>query len=455
MHEQYKNKFSQNMVVSAASAVVGCAITMVSYPVYLHFLGYSDYGLWMIVSTFITLCQIGSLGIAPALSKLVAEEIGKNNRECAQLYVGIAISVVAILGLIVLTILVLCRNPIWVRLALKPETAHTLSRLLPYILILSFYAFLNDVFTAVLVGLGRTDAASIIQTSGQAVAFCCSFVFLSLGLGVISLAYGTLASLLLIHVLASRSARYLGPLKLRPGFRLEWAKTKNLLRLTATVFATSLTAACFVPLNKFLLSRYVGLAAVPVYEVAFGSSMRLRAIFEMPLRPIMPSLSHARAFGEFELYLALANVRRQSRRLLLIASFSFGFLFLFANPILHVWLRRALDPSLPSALRIALVGAFVSLLGVPSYHSLLGLGRAGELLRSQLVQSVTNIGIVLTGIYLGYSLSSGTLLFASSAAMCASTCYLLARHISTVKSITHAPKERAVSMCEVESVVSK
>jgi O-antigen/teichoic acid export membrane protein len=431
----YGRKLSQNIIASATSAVIGGAITIVSYPVYLHFLGYAEYGLWMVMSTFVTLSQLGSLGIAPAVSKLIAEEFGRNNRNGAQRYVELAISSVTALGLTLIMLLFLVRRLVWRQLDLSPETAQVLNTLLPLMLIISFYAFLTDVFGAVLTGLGRADLTSAIQTASQAIAFGISVALLRLHQGVIALAVGTLISLILVHILTTFATRHVGLLILKPAMHLDWARGRILLRLSSTVFATSLAAALFVPLNKLLLSKYAGLAAVPVYEIAFASSMRLRGLFEIALRPIMPALSYSISSERKDLKSELDQVNQKARRLLLFAGMIFGAIFLFASPLLRVWLRRSLDPSLSGALRLMLVGAFLSLLGVPAYHALLGLGKASALFWCHVVQSATNIAAVLFAVLLGYPLSLTTLLAASGAAMAVSTCFLITRYASTIRSL--------------------
>lgn len=109
MHDHYRSRLTHSMVTSGASAALGGGFAMLSYPVYLHFLGYTEYGLWVIVSTFITLCQLGSLGIGPAVAKLIAEELGRNSREGAQSYVELAISAVMVLGAAMVLFLLLLR----------------------------------------------------------------------------------------------------------------------------------------------------------------------------------------------------------------------------------------------------------------------------------------------------------------------------------------------------------
>ena len=94
-----------------------------------------------------------------------------------------------------------------------------------------------------------------------------------------------------------------------------------------------------------------------------------------------------------------------------------------------------MDPALPGALRLALCGAFVSLLGVPAYYALLGLNRAGSLFWSHIVQSLTNAAVVLAGVLAGYQVSLGMLLVASVMAMGASTGFLTLRYRSSRRSL--------------------
>ena len=435
--DQYRKTLTQNMVVSGASAIIGCLITIISYPVYLHFLGYSQYGLWLMLSTFLTLCQLGNLGIAPALSKLIAEDIGQSDAAGAQCYVELGITFVAALSTTILAILLLSRNNILKLLHLSPTTAATLHSLLPIVLLLTFYAFLNDVFSAVLIGLGRTDVSSAIQTISQMLAFASSFVLLKFGQGVRALALGALVSLTFTQVMATIFSKRFGGLILKPGLHVDRFRVRKLLGLSSTVFASSLAAAVFVPLNKIVLSKYVGLSAVPLYDMAFNISMRVRGLFEMPLRPIMPALSHAVSAREEDLRSAVGGISKHANRLLLIAGITFSTLFVLANPVLRVWLRRSFEPSLTGSLRVALIGAFISLLGVPAYYSLLGVGKASTLFWSHILQSSTNVAIVVVTFIVGHPLSAISLLGASSIAMTASSCFLIARYASTVKSLTH------------------
>jgi O-antigen/teichoic acid export membrane protein len=48
----------------------------------------------------------------------------------------------------------------------------------------------------------------------------------------------------------------------------------------------------FSPFNKLMLSRYAGVASLPVYEIAFTGSMYVRSFVEAALRALVPKISY-------------------------------------------------------------------------------------------------------------------------------------------------------------------
>ncbi len=45
------------------------------------------------------------------------------------------------------------------------------------------------------------------------------------------------------------------------------------------------------PFNKLMLSRYAGVDSIPVYEIAYTGSMRVRGLAEVGIRALMPEVS--------------------------------------------------------------------------------------------------------------------------------------------------------------------
>jgi hypothetical protein len=61
-----------------------------------------------------------------------------------------------------------------------------------------------------------------------------------------------------------------------------------------------------------------------------------------------------------------------------------------------VWLRSQFQPAVPASLRIMLIGSFLSLLCVPGYYILLGLGQAASCFNSALLQAGATLAFIST-----------------------------------------------------------
>ncbi len=75
------SQFNRNMGAGSIMALVGACLSVLSYPIYLHYLGYHRYGLWLVLSVVVSVAQLGNLGIPWALMKLVAGDHGRGDWE--------------------------------------------------------------------------------------------------------------------------------------------------------------------------------------------------------------------------------------------------------------------------------------------------------------------------------------------------------------------------------------
>src|ERR1035438_4931938 len=70
------SQLRRNMGAGSIMGVAGMCLSIFSYPLYLHYLGYHRYGIWLVLSVVVSVAQLGNLGIPWALTKLVAEDHG-------------------------------------------------------------------------------------------------------------------------------------------------------------------------------------------------------------------------------------------------------------------------------------------------------------------------------------------------------------------------------------------
>jgi O-antigen/teichoic acid export membrane protein len=384
------------MVSGVGVTLVNIAVLAIAYPMYLHFLGYEQYGVWLVLSTVLTFAQLGDLGIGPAVMKLVAEEYGRHDLEAAQQYMASAIAVLAVSGAVVLAVILLFRAPIIALFKLSPENARTVSWLLPYMACLSIYVFIVQAVNAALSGFGRMDLANYAQAAGRAVAVLIASSLLFLGAGIKALLIGSAASYIFIHIVSLALIHHIAPIQILRTGNLRLARMKQLLSFGSAVLGGSLLSMLFGPFNKIVLSRYVGVASIPLYEIAFTGSMYVRNLIEAGLRPLMPEISRLNGSTGQHAAEKITRLYRRSTGLILLAGTPvYLILFIFVPPLLQLWLRDRFAEALPWAFRIMLLGTFINLLGVPAYWTLMGKGHVWRNLGAYLVQSTVNLAGVL------------------------------------------------------------
>jgi O-antigen/teichoic acid export membrane protein len=149
------------------------------------------------------------------------------------------------------------------------------------------------------------------------------------------------------------------------------------------------------PFNKLMLSRYVGVARVPVLEISFRSAVQIRSLVESGLRAIMPEVSRLSGIGTNQSWQRIKQINLRAVKLIMAVAFPiYIIVFIAAQFLLKLWLREQYTVNLTPALRIMLIGSFFSLAGVPAFHTIIGLGRVRYCLIANAIIAVGNALIV-------------------------------------------------------------
>jgi len=414
------------MVSGVVVTFVNIAVLAVGYPIYLHFLGYEQYGLWLVLSTVLTFAQLGNLGIGQALMKLVAEEYGRNDLKAVQEYMTSAIAILVASGAVVLGLVILLNEQIVGLFKLSAENAKTVSLMMHYMACLSIYVFIVQGVNAMLSGFGRMDLANYAETGGRLVAVFVAGVLVSLGTGIEGLLIGSAASYVFMHGLSIILTRRIASIRILRAGNLSILRMRRLFGFGSGVLGGSLLSMLLSPFNKLVLSRYAGVALIPVYEIAYNGSMQVRRLVEAALRALMPEISRVGASATVQAMNRISKINSSAMKVI----FLFGVpaylaLILFARPLLTLWLGSRFTEVLPDILRVMLLGTFMSLCCVPAYYTLMGLGKVRQCFLSNAIQGIVNAGGVGTIILLTGEVSIRSIALVVAAAMGATSFYVI------------------------------
>jgi len=433
-----------NMFSGVAVTVLNAAVLAVAYPIYLHFLGYEKYGVWLVLATVLSLAQLGDLGISQAIMKLVAEEYGRGNIEGIQQYVTSAVAILTAVGAVALVVVVALRTQIVGAFKLTGENAQMVSWLLPYIACLSMYVIVVHALNATLSGLGRMDLANCTQSAGRIAAVTTASALLYAGHGIESLLIGHIVSYVLIHVLSVVLIWRVAHIRLLRIRNLSRQRCKRLLRFGVGVCGGSLLNMLLSPFNKLMLSRYAGVSTIPVYEIAYNGSMQVRAVIAAGLRALMPEVSRLGANMTTRVRDRISRLNHGGLKLVfLVGAPVYAGLFAVSTSLFRIWLGRSFTEALPDAFRVMLIATFLSLICVPAYYTLLGLGRVRQCFYSQAMQTATNASIVLFIAMTRPSLSVMHVVCGLVAAMGITSVYVIWQNYRMLRTVACLPQIQA------------
>jgi O-antigen/teichoic acid export membrane protein len=357
--------------------------------------------------------------------KLVAEEYGRGNIEAIQQYVTTAIAILTTAAAAALIVILTFRTQITSAFKLTGENAQMVLWLLPYVASLSIYVFIVHVLNATLSGLGRMDLANWTQSAGRIAAVATASSLLYSGRGIESLLIGNIFSYVLVHVTTIIVIRRIAHIQLLRIGNLSGRCCKRLLGFGLGLFGGSVMNMLLSPFNRLMLSRYAGVSTIPVYEIAFTGAMQVRALIEAGLRALMPEVSRIGANMTGYAKDRISQIYRRAMRLIFVFGIPmYGGIIILLTPLLKLWLRQTFVTGLPTPFRIMLISTFLSLLSVPSYYTLLGMGMVRHTLTSHVILSCVNALIVLTIVFMGHNISVETVSWAILTATVLTTLYL-------------------------------
>lgn len=424
------------MASGVATTIANVAVTGISYPVYLHFLGYEKYGVWLVLATILSFTQLSNLGIGSAVMKLVAEEHGKGDIKGIQSYVTTAILSLCTSGTLALLVMLCFKSQIIGVFKLTEANAQVASNLLPYMGLLTIYVFVVQVFSATLSGLGRMDLANYSDTIGRIIALGTSSLLLAQGRGIESLFIGNVTSYIFILLILLFLINRINKFTFLDTNNLDIARLKKLLKLGSGMFGSALISMLLGPFNKLMISRWVGVSSVPIYEIAFNGTMQIRSLIEAGFRAMSPEISRISTNMEAEANKRIVSINSRAMKIIWIVGLPFwSMLVIFVTPLLKIWLRTKYIDTLPVVFQIMLVGTFLSLLGVPSFYTLMGLGRTSKLFISNVIQSSINALLITVIILIGTNLSIYYFVLAVTFGMGSSTLYLITQKHFVTRSI--------------------
>jgi O-antigen/teichoic acid export membrane protein len=421
------SQLRRNMCASAGLTAVGALIAAVSYPLYLGALGYEKYGLWLVLSTVLSVSQISNLGISQAITKHVAAN--QYDKTAIQEYTTTALAITGLVAVVLWVLSFLLRNPLLAVFHLKPAYLSIAHQVFPLLVLFSAYLFCVDVTNNILNGCGRLDLCIACQILAQLVGFLAALTMISKGMGIMGMLLGNIVGYIVAHIVSWRLViRCVGGSPFAMG-KLRWSRGRDLITFGGWMMGTTVLSLFFNPFNRVAIGKFGTLAEVPIYDIAYSMAVRIRNLFESTQRGLTAEVSRLASIKGHD---KMSGVRRLNNKCMLLAlavSPVFIVLGVGIEPLARVWLGARFDPHIVPVARIMLVGGFFSLIGTPGYYILLGLGQARQIFYANVLQSGINACLTAAVITWGLTCNAITTSIIVAIAMAVAALYLVQRSL--------------------------
>ena len=161
--------------------------------------------------------------------------------------------------------------------------------------------------------------------------------------------------------------------------------------------------------------------------------MTVRNIFVKGLEALIPKFSETYTSINQSLTKIIDIKKEAIKYIYLFALPVFVAIFIFADPVLRLWLRDSFDINIALAVRIFCVGWFLNLLSVPDYLLFIGIGKVKHSVMATCIKSFSNIFIITTYLLISSNLPFKTIITIESATLILAMCYLKFKYKRFIK----------------------
>ena len=396
----------KNVSVSFVANVVSLTITFIMVPISLKYVGSTEYGVWLTISSVIAWFSYFDIGLGNGLRNKLAVSIAENNFEKAKTYISSAYFLISAISMTMFVLFFIVANFVSWNSILN---THFLSNELLYkIVIIVFFffclGFSMKTISAILEALQLYAIKDIISVATQLLGLIAILILVNTTEGSLlnlSFVYGSQAA---IGLFIASVVLFSGKLRhLKPTF--SYIKIKEsipLINLGAWFFLNQILYLITTQISLFLVVHFFGPGDVTVFNLAKNYMAISSMLFIMILTPFLSAFTEAYTKADFQWIKSTMN------KILFVfagAGFLVGFMILVYKIFFNLWVQGKV---MPDIILIITLGIFGILQMYSSIYTLFlnGIGKIRLQFFTLLFSAILFIPLVYLFYRFGFGLSS-------------------------------------------------
>lgn len=365
----------RNFLFSGSRYVARPAVSLISTPILLSYLGVSQYGIWMIVTSILGVSAIADFGVLDSIVRYVSKHHAVGDEAAIVRTIRSAVSLCAIVGLAVMAFLAVTASYVTghvFRMAPEEQTlAISAIRLAgPYFL----FAFVNAGFRNALRGCHRYDLDAKLDVGFEVLTTLTNVVLAFSGRGLAAILVSmTVWSLIEICVTALTLKRMVvrsmvfWPL-------LSRSVLGESAGYAAFMWSQGVTAMLLANFDRLLIGSLLGPDSLAYYAVALQLAKQVHGFLSNALAFLFPTFSEISEAGSKA---RLSRLYRRAFSATLVAALLIAVpLYVLGPLILKLWLGENIASMAQVSLRILVCYFFVTTLTIIPHYFLNGIGNS-------------------------------------------------------------------------------
>jgi O-antigen/teichoic acid export membrane protein len=340
-------------------------------PFLINSLGERWYGIWILISSFLTFYWLFNIGLGPATQRYVSMCLGKNDFDGANEYINTSIRVYKLIGLAVAVFTTLATVAIpW--MSYSNEEKPILQFLILCLGLNFALSMPMRVFSGLIAVHLRYDILSGIGLCKDIVRVVLIVCFLKMGYGLVALAVIHVVTDSIDYTLSYFYARKIAGYFRRTRRKADRDILKRLFNYSWIALGIQITDRLRFNTDTFVIAAYLGAEKITQYTIAFRLTEYFRQFIASAIGMLMPVFSRMDAEGDrsrlIEKFMLATKIS------VYLSVFLGGSLLIFGKDLIEIWVGKQYADVYP-LLVILIIPATINFMQIPSMDLLYGLSR--------------------------------------------------------------------------------
>jgi O-antigen/teichoic acid export membrane protein len=378
-------EFSKKLVTNTFFNLLGRSwsflVTILLTPYLLEHLGKGEFGVWVLLSVFTISFNLLDLGLGSSFVRYISayytyEDYARINEV---LFSGLAFY--GLFGVVLTSVGIAVEKPLFAYFNITDAR-----NVFPIVLIACSVQNVAVLFLSVFKGMQRMDVSNSLEIKISILNVCGTVIFLQRGFGILGLAINSLLIQLTTMVWTWWTVRRFMP-KVRLGWHVNPRLLKEMFSYGAKIQVSQVGNLVCFNVDKLIISRFIGVAAVPFYEVGSRLTAIMRAIPLVMLSALIPATSELGARNDRERIRQTYYVTSKYVCMLTVALMAF--MILEAQSVVNFWIGPGFENS-AILIQILAIGYGVNVMGGAASQTGAGVGRPEFDMKSTVLLTVLN-----------------------------------------------------------------